>query len=329
MGVRRRQFLGLVGGAAATWPLTAYAQQSGRVRRIGLLETVPATMNAANLNALRQALRDLGYVEGSEYIFEYRSAEGKGERFPDLAAELVMQKVDVIVTRGTPAVIAAKAATTTIPVVMAAIADPFLVITSLAHPGGNVTGLSAFVADLQAKRVDLLKNIFPDLRRIAALLGRRMGNPTNPPQWKEIEAAANLLGLQSQLLVVRQLADFEVAFDNAAAQHVEAIIVGIDVLTQMNAALIATLALKHRMVSIYASREFVNAGGLISYGVSYPSLYRRSAAYIDKIFKGARPGDLPIEQPTKFELVINLKTAKILGLTIPDKLLFTADEVIE
>ena len=327
--MRRREFLGLVGGTAATWPLTAYAQQSGRVRRIGLLETIPATMNAANLNVLRQGLRDLGYVEGSEFIFEYRSAEGKADRFADLAAELVRQKVDVIVTRGTPAVIAAKAATATIPVVMAAIADPLLVITSIARPGGNVTGLSAFVTDLQAKRVELLKNTFPDLRRIAALLGRRMGNPTNPPQWKEIEAAANLLGLQSQLLVVRQPADFEVAFDKAAAQHVEAIIVGIDVLTQMNAALIATLALKHGIVTIYASREFVDAGGLISYGVSYPSLYRRSAAYIDKIFKGARPGDLPVEQPTKFELVINLKTAKILGLTIPDKLLFTADEVIE
>jgi putative ABC transport system substrate-binding protein len=299
------------------------------VRRIGLLETVSATMNAANLNALRQGLRDLGYVEGSDFIFEYLSAEGQGDRFADLATELVRQKVDVIVTRGTPAVIAAKAATATIPVVMAAIADPLLVITSIARPGGNITGLSAFVTDLQAKRVELLKNTFPDLRRIAALLGRRMGNPTFPPQWKEIEAAANMLGLQSQLLVVRQLADFEVAFDKAAAQHVEAIIVGIDVLTQMNAALIATLALKHRMVTMYASREFVDAGGLIAYGVSYPSLYRRSAAYIDKIFKGARPGDLPIEQPTKFELVINLKTAKILGLTIPDKLLFTADEVIE
>jgi putative ABC transport system substrate-binding protein len=325
--VRRREFLGLVGGAAATWPLTAYAQQSGRVWRIGLLETVSATTNAANLNALRQGLRDLGYVEGSEFIFEYRSAEGKGDRFADLAIELVRQKVDVSVTRGTPAVIAAKAATATIPVVMAAIGEPLLVITSLARPGGNVTGLSAFVTDLQAKRVDLLKNTFPDLRRIAALLN--MGNPNSLPQWKEIEAAANLLGLQSQLLDVRQLADFEVAFDKAAAQHAEAIIVGIDVLTQMNAALIATLALKHRMVTIYASREFVDAGGLIAYGVSYPSLYRRSAAYIDKIFKGARPGDLPVEQPTKFELVINLKTAKILGLTIPDKLLFTANEVIE
>jgi putative ABC transport system substrate-binding protein len=279
------------------------------------------------LNALRQGLRDLGYVEGSEFIFEYRSAEGKGDRFADLATELVRQKVDVIVTRGTPAVIAAKAATATIPVVMAAIGEPLLVIRSLAHPGGNVTGLSAFVTDLQAKRVDLLKNTFPDLRRIAALLN--MGNPNSLPQWKEIEAAANLLGLQSQLLEVRQRADFEAAFDKAAAQRAEAIIVGIDVLTQMNAALIAALAFKHRMVTIYASREFVDAGGLIAYGVSYPSLYRRSAAYINKIFNGARPGDLPVEQPTQFELVINLKTAKILGLTIPDKLLFTADEVIE
>ncbi len=325
--MRRREFLGLIGGAAATWPLTAHAQQSGGVRRIGVLETVSATINAANLNALRQGLRDLGYVEGSDFIFEYRSAEGKGDRFADLATELVRQKVDVIVTRGTPAVIAAKAATATIPVVMAAIGEPLLVITSLARPGGNITGLSAFVTDLQAKRVDLLNNTFPDLRRIAALLN--MGNPNSPPQWKQIEAAANLLGLQSQLLGVRQRADFEVAFDKAAAQRAEAIIVGIDVLTQMNAALIATLASKHRMVTINASREFVDAGGLIAYGVSYPSLYRRSAAYIDKIFKGARPGDLPVEQPTKFELVINLKTAKILGLTIPDELLFTADEVIE
>jgi putative ABC transport system substrate-binding protein len=323
--MNRRNLLGTLAGAVA-WPSLALAQ-GGPLRRIGLLETVPPNLNADNFNALRQGLRDLGYGEGTDFRIEYRSADGAGDRFPALAAELVRQQVDVIVTRGTPAALAAKAATPTIPIVMAAIGEPMLAVAGLARPGGNVTGLSAFVSDLQAKRVDLLKSIIPGLRRVAALLN--MGNPVFVPQWREIETAAQALGLQSQLLDARASADFEPALAAAAAQQAEAVIVGIDGLTQVNAVPIAELAIKHRLATMHASKEFVEVGGLVAYGVSYPDLYRRAAAYIDKIFKGAKPSDLPVEQPTKFELVINLKTAKALGLQMPDRLIFTADQVIE
>jgi putative ABC transport system substrate-binding protein len=323
--MRRREFM-LLGGAAIAWPLAARAQQPGKQWRIGMLETISAAANAASFNALRKGLRDLGYVEGNNLIIEYRSAEGASDHFPELAAELVRQNVDLIVTRGTPAVLAAKAATVTIPVVMAAIGEPMLAVASIARPGGNVTGLSAFVTDLQAKRVELLKDVLPRLRRVATMMN--MSNPVSPPQWKEIEAAAHSLGLEAHLFDVRKPAEIESAFDAAVAQQVEAIIVGIEAVTQINAVAIAELAIKHRLATIYASKDFVEAGGLIAYGVSYPDLYRRAATYIDKIFKGARPADLPVEQPIKFELVINLKTARTIGLTFPQSIFLRADEVI-
>jgi putative ABC transport system substrate-binding protein len=210
---------------------------------------------------------------------------------------------------------------------MAAIGEPMLAVASIARPGGNVTGLSAFVTDLQAKRVELLKDVLPRLRRVATMMN--MSNPVSPPQWKEIEAAAHSLGLEAHLLDVRKPAEIESAFDAAVAQQVEAIIVGIEAVTQMNAVAIAELAIKHRLATIFASKEFVEAGGLIAYGVSYPDLYRRAATYIDKIFKGARPADLPVEQPIKFELVINLKTARTIGLTFPQSIFLRADDVIE
>ena len=324
--MRRRQFITLLGGAAA-WPLAARAQQAGKVYRIGVLETTPVNLNAANMDALRQGLRVLGYIEGRNLVIEYRSADGRGESFPRLASDLLNSKIDVFVTRGTPAVLAAKNATATVPVVMAAMGDPLMVVSSLSRPGSNVTGLSGYSTDLEAKRFELLKEMMPSAARIAGLYN--MGNAVTPPQWSELQRAAKNLGVQSQLLDVRRTEDIAPAFDAAIREHADGLMVGVDALTQANRQMIADLALKHRLPTIYVSREFIEAGGLIAYGPSYPELYRRAATYIDKIFKGEKAGDLPIEQPTKFELIINLKTAKALRLEIPPTLLARADEVIE
>jgi putative ABC transport system substrate-binding protein len=292
-----------------------------------MLETTSSTLNAANLDAFRQGLRELGYVEGRNLTIEYRSADGRGDRFPDLAAELVGLKVDLLVTRGALATVAAKNATRTIPVVTTAIGEPLLVVPALAHPGGNVTGVSSVTVDLEAKRFGLLRELVPGAARIAALYN--MSSPTNPPQWKEVEKAARSVGVQAQLLDVRKAEDLEPAFDAATRQRAEGLVVGQDGLFQANRKLIAELAAKHRLPAIYRSMESIEAGGLIAYGPNYPDLYRRAAIYVDKIFKGAKPGDLPVEQPTKFELILNLKAAKALGLTIPQPLLLRADEVIQ
>ena len=327
--MRRREFIGLLGGAAVTWPLAARAQQSGTVHRIGVLETTSAALNAVNLNAFRQGLREHGHVEGQNIVIEYRTADGRNERFQDLAVELVDLRVDVIVTRGTPAALAAKNAAGMIPVVMAASGDPLGtgLVASLARPGGNVTGLSAFVRELMAKRVELLKESVVGAARIAALLN--LDNPASALEWDEIAAAGRSLGIESRLLDVRKPEEIAPGFDSASDQRANALIVGLDTLTQSNLKLIVELAAMHRLPAFYPSREFVDAGGLIAYGVSYPDLYRRAATYVDKILKGAKPSDLPIQQPTKFELVINLKTAKALGLTVPEAFLLRADEVIE
>jgi putative tryptophan/tyrosine transport system substrate-binding protein len=309
-------------------PLTAEAEQAGRVYRIGMLERVPPSLNAANFDAFRLGLRELGYAEGQNLTIEYRSVEGRPERFLDLAAELINLNVDVIVTRGTPAALAAKKATGTIPIVMAASGDPIGggIVASLARPDGNVTGLSAVVAEAMGKRLELLSEVAPAVSRIAAILD--MGNPLSGTSWNELEATPRHPRLQLQQLDVRTREDLERAFDVAVQQHVGALIVGIDDLTQRHRRVIVDLAAKHHLPAIYASREFVEAGGLMTYGVSYPYLYRRAATYVDKILKGAKPADLPIEQPMKFELVINLKTAQALGLTIPPSVLFQADEVL-
>ena len=310
-------------------PLAAEAQRGGKVYRIGVLETTSAAGNATNLAAFRQGLSELGYVEGRDIVIEYRSAEGRSERFKELAAELVRLKVDLILTRGTPAVLAATTATKTIPVVMAASGDPLLsgVVPSLARPGGNVTGLSAITIEVSGKRLDLLRQALPALNRLGVLLN--MANSNNALQWKEIERVARAVDVQLQQLDVRKSADLALAFETATRQRADALFVLIEALTQANAGTIAQLAAKHRLPAMYSSREFVEGGGLISYGVNYADLYRRAAVYVDKILTGTKPGDLPIEQPTKFELVINLKTAKTLGLTIPQSLLGRADQVIE
>ncbi len=296
--MQRREFIALLGGVAAAWPVGAQAQQAGKQYRIGMLETTGEAVKPADIGAFRKGLRDLGYVEGRNVIIEYRSADGRPERFPALAAELVGLNVDLIVTRGTPAAVAAKNATKAIPVVMAAIGDPLLVVASLARPGSNITGLN-------------------------------MRNGSQPDQWKDIDATTHAMGVESQLLDVRKRSDIEPALDNASSQGANALIVGIDTLTQANQQLIIDLAMKHRLPAIYVSREFVDAGGLLAYGVNYPDLYRRAATLVNKIINGVKPADLPVEQPTKFELVINLKTAKALELSIPQGILLRADEMIE
>jgi len=281
----------------------------------------------ANVNSFRQGLRELGYVEGESFVIEYRSADGRDERFPDLATELVRLKMDLILTRGTPAALAAQKATGTIPVVILGVGDPVGqgVVASLARPGGNITGLSAAVTEIYPKRVQLLRELVPRAARIAGLFN--MSNPALPSQWKEIEMAARSLGIGPHLLDVRKPEDLEPAFDAATRQRVDALIVGLDTLTQANQRSIVDLAAKHRLPAIYASMEF--AGGLAAYGVNYPEMYRHAASFAHKIFKGANPANLPVEEPTKFELVVNLRTAKALGLTIPQSLLLRADQVID
>jgi putative tryptophan/tyrosine transport system substrate-binding protein len=325
--IKRREFVTMLGGATIAWPLAARGQQSIKVWRVGMLDMIAPTANSTNLDSFRKGLRELGYIEGQNLAIEYRSADGHSDRFPTLATELVQLKIDLFVTRGTPAALAAKNASETIPIVMTAIAEPSVLVTSIAHPSGNVTGLSSLYTDLTAKRFELLKEMLPVLARVGDL--NDMGNPAAVPARREVETAARSLGIQSPLLDVRKAEDIGPAFDTASSQRMDALTVQLNTVTQTNRQFIALLAASHRLPAIYASREFVESGGLITYGVSYTDLYRRAATFVDKIFKGAKPADLPIEQPTKFELVINLRAAKAIGLTIPEAFLLRADEVIE
>jgi putative ABC transport system substrate-binding protein len=316
-------------GLAFSLPRAASAQPKGKIWRIGMLETVSATSNEVNFSAFRKAMNERGYVEGQNLEIDYRSADGHAERFPELAAALVTSGVDIIVTRGTPAVRAVKDATSTIPIVMAASGEPVTarIVASLAKPGANVTGLSAFTNELIPKRIEMLTEIVPGIRRIAFL--QDMENPISQSQWKELQTAAQSAHVEALLLDVRSAEGLVRAFDTAIAQHIGALLVGNDTITQANRRQIAALAIQHRLPAVYAAREFINAGGLMVYAVSYADLYRRAATYVDKIFKGSKPSELPVEQPTKFELVINQKAAKELGITIPPTMLARADEVIE
>ena len=325
-GCRRALALALLLLSTAA-PRALDAQQPETRHRIGLLERTSMAINAANVESFRQGLRERGYVEGTTYVIEYRSADGRDERFPGLATELVRLPVDLLVTRGTPAALAAKRATGTIPVVIVGVGDPVgqQVVASLARPGGNITGLSAAVTDIYPKRVQLLKELVPRATRMAALFN--MSNPALPPQWGRVETAARSLGIEPQLLDVRRAEDLERAFEAAITQRADALIVGLDTLTQANQRVIVDLAAKRRLPAIYASTEF--AGGLLTYGVHYPDMYRRTASYTEKIFKGTAPADLPVEEPTKWELAINAKAAAALGLTIPPALLLRADRVIQ
>ncbi len=321
----RRDLLGLLCLA----PLVARAQQPRKVYRIGVLETTSLAKNAENLGRLRTGLAERGYVEGPSLVILYRSAEGRAERFAGLAQELVRLKVDLIVTRGTPATLAARKASAAIPIVMAAVGDPVEsgLAASLARPGGNVTGLTSATTELAPKRLELLKALVPKMTRVAAYAN--LGNVAAASSWKETEATARAMGLQALLLDVRSVEGIEPAFADAVRQGAGALIVGIETLTQSNLKAIVELAAKHRLPAIYSARDFVEAGGLISYGVSYSDLYYRAAGYADRIFKGARPGEMAIERPAKFEMHINRKAAHALGLAIPPDLFLRSDSVLD
>jgi putative ABC transport system substrate-binding protein len=319
----------VIAGGFLAAPLTADAQQAAKVPRIGFLGNSTAALEANLVGPFREGLRDLGYVEGQNILIEYRWAEGQYERFPALIAELIALKVDVIVTAGTPAALAVKKATTSIPLVMAAVGDPIGVglVASLARPGGNVTGLSAIAPELEGKRLELLREVVPKLSHIAVLW-----NPDNPfhaGSLKETRAAAQVLGIKVQLLGVRTAEDFPAAFAAILKERPGALLVLADRIFLHNRARIVDFEAKRRLPGVYPYRELVEAGGLMSFGPSYAGMHRRAAYYVDKILKGAKPADLPVEQPTKFELLINLKAAKTLGLTIPPSVLQRADQIIQ
>jgi len=321
--MKRRQFI--VGFGVAAWSSSVHALSPVRRYRIGMLDTTARHLNA-NFGALQQGLLDRGYVEGEYMTFEYRSADGRNESFAEMARELVRLNVDVIVTRGTPAALAAKAASTTIPVVMAAAGDPLAIVGGPARPVRNLTGFGAYAQGNEAKRIAILKDMLPKLERIAALMN--LSNPSRRAEWSAIEAGARSLGIAAHVLDTRTVADIERSFDAASRRQADALVVGSDTLMQTNQGLVVSLAAAHQMPAIYTFRDFVDAGGLVSYGVSLPDLYRRAAGYVDRILKGARPDKLPIEPPTRFETVINLKAAKALGVTVPDAIIAGADDVI-
>jgi putative ABC transport system substrate-binding protein len=326
--MRRRKFLCVLGGVAA-WPLAARAQQAGKAWRVGMLDTTSITLNAANVGAFRAGMQQLGYVEGQNLVIDYRSPDGRLERLPELVAELIQLRCDVLVTRGTPPALAAKRAAGAIPIVMASIGEPVEagLVESLPRPGGNITGLSAFTTELTQKRLELLKELVPGIARVALL--DNMSNGSVPAQWDETKLAAQKFGIEALLFDVRKPEDIPPAFAAAVDKRVDALSVGNDSVVIASRRTITQLAARHRLPTVYASREYVDADGLISYAAHYPDLYRRAASYVDKIFKGAKPADLPVEQPTKLEIAINLKTAKALGIIVPPTLLARADEVIE
>lgn len=328
--VQRRDFL-IAAGALLAAPLTAKAQQAAKVARIGYL-TANLAARTHLLEAFRQALRDLGYVETRNVVIEYRDAEGKLERLPALAAELVALKVDVIVASGTLAALAARQETSTLPIVFSPAGDPVGsgLVTSLARPGGNVTGLSALALDLVGKHLELLKQAISRVSRVAVLWQPgAFGERAEKDMLKEAEVAAQDLGVRLQLVEARESTDFDRAFSEMNKARADALtVLGSNMFVSERRRLV-DLAAEKRLPAMYQVRELVDAGGLMSYGPNLADLYRRAATYVDKILKGAKPGDLPVEQPTKFELVVNLKAAKDLGLTIPQSVLARADDVIQ
>ena len=329
--MRRREFITLVVGGAAILPFAVCAQKPMPV--VGFLGPGPSDLNEPNMSAFRQGLAGLGYVEGRNILIESRWAEGKPERFPALAAELVALKVDVILTAGgTLAALAAKQATTTIPVVFSVVGDPIAegLVTSLAQPGGNITGLSNVTNDLIGKWLELLKQVVPGVDLVAILWKPdSMPERAREVRLKELDASAQALGVQLQIVEAREAADLDGAFLQISAKGARALVVLTTPVFGLERQRIADLAAKNRLPTVYASRNYVDAGGLMSYGPNFADLNRRAAFYVDKILKGAKPSDLPVEQPTKFELVINRKAANAIGLTVPPMLLAQADEVIE
>ena len=326
----RRSFLFVFSLGGLSAPLAADAQPTGKVYRIGYLGMGSATVSQLPVEAFREGLRELGLVEGQNIVIDYRFAEGRFDRLPELAAELVLLRVDVIMAGPTPPAMAAKNATGTIPIVMAGVGDPVEqgLIASLARPGGNITGVSFSVGmDIFGKDLELLREAVPKARRVAILSNR--ANPSHALAITNVKAAAGSFGVQLQLLEAREPNEFDGAFAAMAKERVDALLVLPDGMFLLHRARLTDLAKKNRVPSMHGVREYVDAGGLMSYGPSTVAAWRRAAFFVDRILKGAKPADLPVEQPTKFELVVNLKTAKALGLLIPPVLLARADEVIE
>ena len=321
--MRRREFITLLGGAAAAWPIAASAQQPGKIPRIGIIDDAP------RWNAFRHGLRDLGYLEGQNIAFDYAYGDGVPERLAEAAAALVRRRVDVIATFGTPASFAAKQATTTIPIVMISIGDPVRagLVPSLARPGGNITGNSVLGPDVGAKRLQILKEVIPTVSRVAFLWNP--DNASNVLQLEEIQAAAPRLGVTVISVSVSPRIEFETAFAAMMKDRPDAFAITGDPFHQTHIAWIMDFMAKNRLPAVYQLSENVRAGGLMSYGASEPDLFRRAAGYVHRILQGTKPADLPVEQPVKFELAVNLKTAKALGLTLPPGILALADEVIE
>jgi putative ABC transport system substrate-binding protein len=325
--MRRREFIKLLVSATSAWPLSARAQQTGKLPTIGFLGN-SSSIESQRVAAFVQRLRELGWIDGRNLAIEYRWAEGRNERYSEAAAKLVRLKVDIIVTVATPATLAAKEATTVIPIVFGAASDPVGtgLVESLARPGGNITGLSNQITDVGGKKLQFLREIVPSLRRLAILTD--VGNPAAVLDMAEAQAAAHKLGLEVTISEIRRAEDIAPVFD-ALEGHADALYVCVDPLLNTYRIRVNTLALAARLPTVHGLREYVEAGGLMSYGPNLPDLLRRAADFVDKILRGAKPADIPVEQPTKFDLVINLTTAKALGLTIPDSLLARANEVIE
>jgi putative ABC transport system substrate-binding protein len=326
--LRRREFITLLGGTMAAWPLAAGGQQAAKIPTIGVLGSGMPSSHGQWVAAFVRRLHEIGWIEGRTVAIEYRWAEGRTERAAEIAAEFVGRKVDVIVTSGAGMVLAAKQARSVIPIVFAAAGDPVEsgLVTSLARPGGHITGLSIQQTDVAAKRLELLREVVPALSRLAILVN--VTGPVAVLDMREVQATARTLGLEVTTSEIRRGEDIVPAFE-ALNGRAEALYVIIDPLTNAHRIRINTLALAARLPTMYAIREGVEGGGLMSYGPNIPDLWRRAADYVDKILRGAKPGDIPVEQPRKFDLVINLTTAKALRLTIPESFLLRADEVIE
>ena len=328
----RRAFVSMLAALVASpamvfRPQSADAQQPAAPRRIGVLRVVPP--DDKDVQGLRQGLRDAGYTEGRDVVIEWRSANGDFARIPELAADLVQRKVDVIVVETTRAAEVVKRLTSTIPIVLSVVADPIGsgLVTSYAHPGGNVTGLSEMTVDLSAKRLQLLKETIPQLTRVAVLWNP--DTPFHPKAIADLKAAAPALSLELSFVSARRPDEFSPAFSEISRTHAQGLYLMDDAIFSAHKTTLLNLVSKARLPTSYSERPFVVEGGLMSYGTNIRDMYRRSAGYVDKILKGAKPGDLPIEQPTKFELVVNLKTAKALGITIPESILLSADAVIK
>jgi putative ABC transport system substrate-binding protein len=323
---RRRFLAGAV--ALLSAPLAAQEKEAGRTFVVGVLDTIAEPANLANMAQLRKGLKDLGYVEGKNLRVEYRTAEARNERYPALAAELVRLQVDLIVVGGTPAAIAAKDAGGMVPVVSAAALDPVEtgLVASLEKPGGMVTGVAVVTDEVEKKRVELLNALAPGRKRIAVLVN--MGNPGLAATWPMIEAGAKALGIQPELIDVRKPKKLPAAFEAAAAKKAEGLVVRVGAMPEADRRVLVQLAARYKLPAIYAQRQYVDAGGLASYGLSTPDMYYRAATFVDKILKGAKPGELPMELPSKYEFVINRKTLRALELVIPPDLLLRSNEVV-